>query len=77
MASVKFSVPEDVKRAFNKAFASEDRSGVLTRLMRQAIEERERQRRRAVAIDALLRLRKRLHPANECEVRKARRSGRS
>jgi hypothetical protein len=76
MATVNFSVPEDVKQAFNKAFAGENKSGVLTRLMRQAIEDRNRQRRRAAAVDALLRLRKRLRPVSDREVRKARQAGR-
>ena len=76
MATVNFSVPDDVKHAFNKAFAGENKSGVLTQLMRQAIEERNRQRRRAAAVDALLRLRKRLRPAGDRELRKARQVGR-
>lgn len=76
MATVNFSVPDDVKHAFNKAFAGENKSGVLTQLMRQAIEERNRQRRRAAAVDALLRLRKRLRPAGDRELRKARQAGR-
>lgn len=76
MATVNFSVPEDVKRAFNKAFAGENKSGVLTQLMRQAIDERKRAQRRAAAIDALLRLRRRVRPATNQEIRRARQSGR-
>jgi hypothetical protein len=76
MATVNFSVPDEVKRAFNKTFAGENKSGVLTQLMRQAIEERKRQQRRAAAIDALLELRKRVRPASDREIRKARRAGR-
>ena len=76
MATVNFSVPDDVKQAFNKAFAGENKSGVLTQLMRQAIEERNRQRRRAAAVDALLRLRNRLRPVSDRELRKARQAGR-
>ncbi len=51
-------------------------AGVLTPLMRQAIEERKRQRRRAAAIDALLKLRRRVRPVTGREVRKARQTGR-
>lgn len=72
MGTVNFCVPDAVKRAFDRTFAGENKSGVLTRLMRQAIEERERQRRRAAAVDALLRLR----PVAGRELRKARRAGR-
>jgi hypothetical protein len=76
MATVNFSVPEDVKRAFNKAFAGENKSGVLTALMRQAVEQRRRQQRRADAIDALLKLRRRQRPVSERALRKARQAGR-
>jgi hypothetical protein len=76
MATVNFSVPEDVKRAFNRAFAGENKSGVLTQLMRQAIEERARERRRVAAVEALLRLRKRLRPVSAKAIRKARLAGR-
>lgn len=76
MATVNFSVPDKVKQAFNRVFAGENKSGVLTRLMREAIEVRKRERRRATAIDALLKLRRRQRPASEREVRQARRAGR-
>ena len=76
MATVNFSVPDDVKQAFNRTFAGENKSGVVARLMRQAVEERKRQRRRAAAIDALLKLRRRLRPASNREIREARRAGR-
>ena len=57
MATLNFSVPDEVKEAFKETFFGENKSAVLTRLMRQAIAERRRQRRRAAAIDALLQLR--------------------
>lgn len=76
MATVNFSVPEDVKKAFNRTFSGENKSGVLTRLMRQAIEERRRQQRRAAAVEALLKLRARQRPVTERAVRKARAAGR-
>ena len=75
MATVNFSVPEKVKQAFNEAFAGENKSRVLTALMRQAVEERRRRQRRAAAIDALLKLRKRQLPVTDREVQKARRAG--
>ena len=76
MATVNFSVPEDVKRAFNEAFGDQNKSAVLTRLMREAVEERRRAQRRAAAVDALLRLRRHQRPVTDREVRKVRRSGR-
>ena len=35
MATMNFSIPDDVKEAFNKAFEGENKSAVITRLMRQ------------------------------------------
>ncbi len=76
MGTVNFSVPDAVKREFDKIFAGENKSGVLTKLMQQAIEERKRAQRRAAAIDALLKLRRRMRPVSDSEIRKARRAGR-
>lgn len=53
MATINFSVPENVKKAFNEAFAGENKSAVPTRLLQRAVEERERQKRRAAAIEAI------------------------
>jgi hypothetical protein len=76
MATVNFSVPEEVKEAFRTTFAGENRSAIVARLLMQAVEERRRQERRARAIDALLDLRKRTKPARDAKIRAARRKGR-
>ena len=76
MATVNFSVPEEVKKAFNDAFADQNRSAVLTRLMRQAVAELRQAQRRATAIDAMLRLRRRQRPVTDRELRRSRRVGR-
>jgi metal-responsive CopG/Arc/MetJ family transcriptional regulator len=76
MATMNFSVPEDVKQEFQEIFSGENRSAILTELMRQAIDERKRQQRRAAAIDALLDLRRRQRPASDQEIAAARRAGR-
>lgn len=76
MATVNFSVPEKVKQAFNQTFKGENKSAVLARLMRQAVDERRRQKRRALAVDALLRLRGRTRRAANEAIRRERRMGR-
>lgn len=76
MATVNFSVPDEVKREFNEAFGGQNKSAVLARLMRQAVEERRRAQRRAAAIDTLLKLRRRQRPVTDREVRDARGRGR-
>jgi predicted transcriptional regulator len=57
MATVNFSVPENIKEAFNETFKGENKSAILSRLMRDAIEQRERQQRRKAAVEAILKLR--------------------
>jgi hypothetical protein len=76
VATVNFSVPEDVKRIFNQAFAGANKSAVVAQLMRQAVEERRRQDRRRRAIERLLRLRPTMRPAAEVAIRVARVKGR-
>lgn len=76
MATVNFSVPVDVKKAFNKTFEGENKSAILAALMRQAVEERKRRKRRALAVEALLKLRRRIRPATDTAIRQARRKGR-
>jgi len=44
-STVNFSVPEEVKRAFNEAFAGENKSAVIAGLMERAIEERQQRLR--------------------------------
>jgi len=72
MATVNFSVPDQVKSAFNDAFDGENKSAVIARLMQQAVEERLRQRRRAAAIDALVELRRQQPPLSNEEIARAR-----
>jgi hypothetical protein len=53
MATVNFSVPDDVKRAFNATFAGQNKSAVIARLMREAVEEEQRKQRRTEALERL------------------------
>ena len=72
MATVNFSVPDDVKRAFNETFAGRNKSAVIARLMEEAVQEEERARRRAAAVDRLLELREESAKATAAEIRAAR-----
>lgn len=76
MATVNYSVPDDVRDAFNAAFAGENKSAVVAELMRAAVEERRRRKRRARAIDRLLTLRSTAPVVDDSRVRSARRRGR-
>lgn len=76
MGTVNFSVPDKVKKAFNKAFTGENKSAILSRLMQEAVDERDRRRRRAAAIDRLIKLRKTQRPVTDSQIRRARHQGR-
>ena len=73
MATVSFTVPADVKDAFDRAFRRQNKSAVLTELMRQAVEERRRLQRRAKVVDQLLSLRKQTRRVTEKAIQAARR----
>lgn len=76
MATVNFSVPDEVKEQFNRVFARENKSSIIARLMMQAVEERRLQKTRARAIDSLLRRRRSRKPVSDREIRSARSAGR-
>lgn len=54
MATVNYSIPDEVKELFNTAFAGANRSAVITGLMQQAAEHELRLKLRREAVDALL-----------------------
>jgi metal-responsive CopG/Arc/MetJ family transcriptional regulator len=80
MATMNFSIPDDVKEAFNKAFEGENKSAVVASLLRKAVEERERRAKQEKDLDALiaelLRIRAEDPPATEEEIRRVRMEGR-
>ena len=76
MATINFSVPEDVKQAFNAAFAGANKSAVLTQMMRDAIERVEEHRRRDAAARRILSRLSRAPQRSESELSRSRRSGR-
>jgi metal-responsive CopG/Arc/MetJ family transcriptional regulator len=76
MATVNFSVPDQIKEAFQETFATENRSAIIARLMQQAVDERKRQQRRSAAIESLLNLRRQQPPVSDEEIAKARQAGR-
>ena len=44
MATMSFIVPDEVKKAFDKAYHGQNKSAVMTELMREAIEKEVRKR---------------------------------
>jgi metal-responsive CopG/Arc/MetJ family transcriptional regulator len=76
VATVNFSVPDDVKKAFDRAFKKRNKSAVIADLMRRAVAEEERQKQR-IELFRQLTERRRLRPkVTEKEIRAARSFGR-
>lgn len=76
MATVNFSIPEEVKQAFNAVFHGQNKSAVIAALMKRAIEEQELQEKRAQAMNSLLARRKHKPAFSADEIRAAREDGR-
>lgn len=76
MATVNFSVPEEVKERFNLAFAGRNKSQIIAELMLRAVEEEALRKQRVKAIGALLSRRARRPGATRSDVDKARKAGR-
>ena len=53
MATMNFSIPEDVKNAFNAAFDGDNKSAVVTELLRRAVDERERLKKRESLVEQM------------------------
>ncbi|MBS0613765.1 MAG: hypothetical protein JSS24_11390 [Proteobacteria bacterium] len=76
MATVNFSVPDDVKAKFDKTFSGQNKSAVLAELMRRAVREHEQRQRREKLFDALTSARPNRPAVTRRQLAAARRSGR-
>lgn len=76
MTTVNFSVPDDVKQAFNAAFEGQNKSAVLTQLMRDAVQRVDDQRRSTAAIGRILGRRKLAPVRSSAALDKARKADR-
>jgi hypothetical protein len=72
MATVNFSVPDEVKAAFDKAFGDQNKSSIIAELMRRAVRERQLQIRRERLFRQLSSARANRPSLSAEEVRKAR-----
>ena len=76
MSTVNFSVPEDVKQAFNAMFEGQNKSAVIAELMREAVARAERRQLHRSAVDRILADRSAGPPLTEAQFRAAREAGR-
>ena len=76
MATVNYSVPDEVKDAFNEAYAGENKSAVIAALMREAVERADRKASSRAAITRILKGRPRAPLRSAKSLRAARDMGR-
>ena len=76
MPTVNFSVPEDVKQAFNTAFEGQNKSAVIADLMREAVERAQSKQRGKDAYLRILARRQNAPAITEAQFRAAREEGR-
>ena len=72
MATVNFSVPDEVKAAFDKAFGDQNKSAIVAELMRRAVRERQLQIRRERLLRQLGNARTSRRPTSGEEIRRTR-----
>lgn len=77
MATVNFSVPDEVKQLFNTSFEGKNKSAVIAELMLQAVENQKEQEKRATAIERLLVRRQAKKPVTAEDIKAAREALRS
>jgi metal-responsive CopG/Arc/MetJ family transcriptional regulator len=77
MSTVNFSVPEDVKNAFNTVFEGQNKSAVIADLMREAVEREQRRQQHCSAVERILASRINAPRFSEAEFNAAREEARS
>ncbi len=76
MATVNFSVPDDVKAEFDKAFGDQNKSAVIAELMRGAVAEAKRRKQRESIFRALTQRRAQRPSLSGKQARESRVTGR-
>ena len=72
MPTVNFSVPQDVKQAFNAAFEGQNKSAIIVELMREAVARVQRRELHRAAVSCILADRVDAPPATETQFIAAR-----
>jgi hypothetical protein len=77
MATVNFSVPDDVKAAFDKTFGGQNKSAVIADLMRQAVANAKLRKRRVDIFRTLTQRRSERPSLSDQQIRASRTAGRT
>ena len=76
MSTVNFSVPEDIKNAFNTVFEGQNKSAVIAELMREAVARAAAQKRSEAAYRRILKRRLTAPEATTEQIHTSRTEGR-
>jgi metal-responsive CopG/Arc/MetJ family transcriptional regulator len=76
VATVNFSVPDEVKVAFDRAFKGKNKSALIADLMRRAVNEAKQRKRREDIFRSLTERRMQRPARSDKEIRTARAAGR-
>jgi hypothetical protein len=76
MATVNFSVPDDVKVAFDRAFGDQNKSAIIADLMRRAVADATRRKQREEIFRKLTQRRTQRPSLSNEEARAVRTAGR-
>lgn len=77
MATVNFSVPDDIKDAFNTAYAGQNKSAVIAALMREAVARAAAEQRSRAAATRILARRGKAPQRSSAQLAASRAAGRS
>lgn len=77
MGTVNFSVPDDVKEAFNAVFEGQNKSAIVTQLLREAVQRAQLKQRSRSAIARILKAHPKAPVRSTKRLRAARESGRA
>ena len=72
VATVNFSVPDEVKEAFDETFGDRNKSAVIAELMRRAVREEALNKRREQLFRQLTRAKSRRKLSSAASIREAR-----
>jgi len=75
MATVNFSVPDEVRKAFNESFRGHNKSAVIAELMREAVDRAHRRQASHDAIGRILQRHRRAPARSDEDIRKTRQQG--
>ena len=76
MATVNFSVPDDIKAEFDKVFGAQNKGAVIADLMRKAVAEAKRRKRREDIFRTLTQRRAERPSLSDAQIRSSRKTGR-